>query len=122
MSRDFNILCRPCNETHHFNDANHRSDLMRNIINHANQIADLHSLFQDDQFCIISLDTSYGRIDTSWFVKHRHHELVVVDEYGRTDDQCVKYITCKECETQHSCKLHRDHNGDCSPIAPDKVG
>lgn len=41
------------------------------------------------------------------------HVLVVVDEYGREQDQCSKDWTCS-CGTERHCELKSGHDGECA--------
>lgn len=114
MSTDYNVYCKTCEEIHYFNDANHRDDLMRGLIRHAKTIADMHEMMQDVQE--IAFQTPYGMIDTAWFVKHREHELVVIDEYGRFLNQCIYNVKCEGCTKTVHCMLSHGHEGPHSGI------
>lgn len=88
MSRDWNIYCKTCGDEHPFNDANHRVELMRNLIKHRSAIANLVNLLRDVE---VDLTTSYGRIDPEWFATHENHDLVARSEYGDIDDGKTKW-------------------------------
>lgn len=86
MSRDFNVHCETCNDTHSFNDAN-QEKVMHVFIKHAKAIAALKPLLDDpDLWWPVDLHTSYGNIDVDWFYTHQDHKLVVIDEYGQIWD------------------------------------
>lgn len=117
MSRDWEIKCVTCDKVHGFDDANHRVELMRHIIAHADAVAALAPLmatyagYAGD----IELRTNYGSIDPTWFAAHRGHALLPVDEYGMFDGQCTKDVSCAACATRHACALCTGHTGACVP-------
>lgn len=82
MSCDWHVHCLTCKETCRFQDANHQVGLMQVLIEHAAQIAELDALIQRPILGDISLTTSYGPVDTSFFARHWHHTLVPINEYG----------------------------------------
>ena len=111
MSCDYNVHCRTCNDTHKYSDANHREDLMRTLINHRHAIAAIAPLIHETDN--VEFKTFYGYIDVDWFDKHKEHELVVRDEYGRDIDQCSKDTRCPHCNHRDWCKLPINHDGKC---------
>jgi hypothetical protein len=118
MSCDWNIRCLDCKDTHRFDDANHRDDLMSVLIKHAGAIADLAPLLREaNAITDIAIRTSYGSVDVKWFVTHRGHRMMPVDEYGALLDQCPEYIRC-ECGSNQRCQLKISHDGGHSPKQP----
>ncbi len=107
MSCDWNIKCLDCDETLHFNDANHQDKLMTDIIRHRDAIVAIAPLLKSGD---VELRTYYGQIDTDWFFKHRGHRLRPIDEYGALLGQCNERVTCS-CGAQHRCKLDVEHEG-----------
>ena len=83
MSEDWRVYCKTCNEEHHFDDANHREDLMWLLIDHAETISKLAPLIRDDRNWYISFKCCYGDIDPEWFLKHLGHDLIPRSEYGK---------------------------------------
>lgn len=120
MSEDWNVHCLDCNETEHFNDANHRDDLMAALCRHAKAIAALAPLFKDPGNWLGALEfrTSWGPVDVDWFVKHAGHRLVPISEYGGFMDQCPEYVDCV-CGRSQRCTLQPEHAPPCS-IEPRK--
>lgn len=117
MSCDWHVHCVDCNETHRFDDANHRDDLMRLLIKHADAIAAVAPLLADPEARErLEFKTYYGSIDADWFAKHRGHQLRAIDEYGRLDTQCHGYFRCGNCDHDHACRLDRGHEGDHARI------
>ena len=112
MSCDYVVYCTTCSSRHPFNDANHQQDLMRSLIRYASAIGHLAPLLDEAP---VDVQTPYGRLHPEWFAEHAEHELVVVDEYGRLENQCRANVICSHCTNIHPCLLDRDHDGDHVP-------
>lgn len=110
MSCDWNIWCVDCSSEQSFNDANHQKELMIEICQNAEHIANIHPLIQLGS---VELHTRYGFIDTAWFVTHRGHKIVPKNEYGHVEGECNKPVLCGECKTRHRCSRDGGHDGDC---------
>lgn len=80
MSEDWEIYCRTCDDTHGFDDANHREDLMWFLIAHAKEIAAVDPVVNGGEG--IELKCFYGCLRPEWFAKHLGHDLVPRSEYG----------------------------------------
>lgn len=104
MSRDWNIRCVDCDQTHHFNDASHRDELMSFLCAYAKQIAALPMHPE------LRLATYYGDIDQEWFRTHAAHRLVPIDEYGGLLTQCTEWVSCS-CGSNRRCTLDAGHAG-----------
>lgn len=118
MSTDWNVHCMDCNETHTFDDANHRDVEMAALCKHAAAIAALVPLMEDVTSRGVDLDLGlygYGRIEPRWFAKHLGHRLVPRSEYGDFMDQCSEYIECV-CGNRKRCTLTPNHDGDHSAV------
>lgn len=111
MSTDWNIRCVPCGETLHFNDANHREDMMLELIAHREELEQVAPLLRAKCFDV-RIETSYGDVSAEWFLKHKGHELRPYNEYGAYLNQCEKWVTCDAGE-HHKCILDRNHDGSC---------
>lgn len=108
MSTDWNVHCVTCNDTHYFSDANHQDALMAALCKHADAIAALAPIAGH-----VEIQTLWGSVDTSWFVKHRGHKLVPIDEYGHLLTACAEYVTCG-CGSMRRCTREHGHDGDHS--------
>ena len=108
MSTDWHVHCVDCNVSHTFDDANHQDRLMLLLIKHADAIASLAALQSEDRS--IELRTLWGQIEANWFLNHRGHTLMPIDEYGRLLDQCHERVTC-ECTMVWPCTLKLGHDG-----------
>lgn len=114
MSTDYHVFCVDCQSRHDFNDSNHQAPLMRRLIAHAPAIAALAPLLEATGGDL-SLGTSYGQVDASWFAAHAGHELRVIDEYGKLDGGCVRRVRCPSCPSEHWCRHPHGHSGACEP-------
>jgi hypothetical protein len=114
MSTDWNVHCLDCNNTLHFDDANHQLGLMRALCRHAKAIAPLAELVEDpDVGWAVDLRTSYGPIDPRWFKQHATHRLAPISEYGDLDGECGERIVCAHCDRSSvGCTLERGHDGE----------
>lgn len=110
MSCDWHIHCVTCKSTHRFDDANHRDEMMLDIIKHAAAIAGLAGLPEIAKHDIKLTTTYYGDIDPTWFRDHLGHDLRPIDEYGGLATQCHEYVACT-CGTSRRCVLDRGHDG-----------
>lgn len=116
MSCDWNIHCLDCKVTHTFDNANHCEDLMLFLIRHADSIAALAELENDQtRRHDVELRTTYGPVSAMWFCKHLGHNLAPIDEYGHILGRCTKWVACTGCDTQHPCVLNPEHVGPCLP-------
>ena len=109
MSTDWNIRCVDCNSVHHFDDANHETELMFGLIKHAQAFAAMAPLLEGISW--VWLRTQYGEVDTDWFAQHAAHRLVPHDEYGNDYGQCLENVTCGECGDRRQCRLSGGHTG-----------
>jgi hypothetical protein len=108
VSTDYHIRCKTCGADHHFNDANHQSDLMRALILHRDAIAALAPLVGGSD---LELRTYYGTVSVSWFAEHAGHDLAVWDEYGREFPNCGTRYDCACCGKRDYCALVAGHDG-----------
>lgn len=112
MSCKWDIICVDCDETHGFQDMNHKEELMLAIVRHADAIAAFHEVMIDREMDYnIGLATKYPerQIYTDFFKKHQGHRLRPVDEYGRLSGDCSERIACPSCGAHHLCKLPDGH-------------
>lgn len=118
MSRDWNIRCVTCGETHAFDDG--ILYRMRDLIEARREIAALAPLVRAAKKTRaatsgdleISVGIYRGEIDLDWFEKHRDHDLRPIDEYGELDTDCGKIFQCPCCQSSKSCRLDEGHAGD----------
>lgn len=114
MSTDWHVHCLDCGDTHRFDDANHRENLMALFCKHAAAIGGLAPLIAEAGVDDVQLKAGYGygTIDAGWFAKHATHRLAPIDEYGRLTGKCIHDATRGACTVAHRCKLDHDHTGD----------
>ena len=118
MSHEWYVYCLTCQSRHDLG-VNHGDEQMRVWVRHASAIGALLPLVQE-HWSEVSL-TSYDRhLDVRWFAEHHAHELTVIDEYGRVQDQCESRVACSGCGRQHDCYRTRNHEGPCSPREADR--
>lgn len=123
MSTYWYIHCLDCKDTQSFDDTNHASDMMKDL---AKAGPDLkiaaEALARTDSLPNITFSLRIGRygglekeqLNLSWFIKHGDHHLRAIDEYGRVDDECGKWIKCEGCGSSNErCKRLIGHEGDC---------
>ena len=115
MSCDWNVHCLDCDDTHEFNDANHRVELMRALAKLGPEIAlaaavveKIRAVSNDD----FEFRFAFGCLDTAWWREHGAHRLIARDEYGHNDGECGQYFACRHCKATHFCRLPCGHEGD----------
>ena len=77
MSTYWDIHCRTCDDSHHFEHSNHCEKELLEILQHRKLYAALEPIEGS-----VEVRFPQGYIDISWFVEHHEHDLVVKSEYG----------------------------------------
>jgi hypothetical protein len=110
MSCDYDVICTDCNQQLGLDGWNHMDNECRMFVRNADVIA---MLYEAKKVAGVDLELSHwrGHVDWEWFLKHRGHQLRVVDEYGRYDDTCDERFDCESCGYMTSCKLTKGHDG-----------
>jgi hypothetical protein len=111
MSTDWNIKCLDCDDTHYFNDANHRDREMAILVKHSKVISALAPLEEEFGYSLSLSFGGYGEVDVRWFAKHAGHRLVPINEYGGYMDQCHEFVKCR-CGSSSRCTKLPDHEGE----------
>jgi hypothetical protein len=125
MSTDYDVYCLDCKAEHGFYDANHKDELMRDIIQYAELFANFAPIEASPLGIEIFVDNTARtngsplRVDLSFFAQHRGHHLVVRSEYGDIDDQCGKRFKCGDCDSHLKCARTKGHDGNCTIIRDD---
>ncbi len=116
MSLYWDIVCLECNDKHGF-QVNHGDSTMVELVGDAVDLGiAAKSLVKLKSNVVLRVD-HYGEslmLDMQWFARHGDHHLSPVDEYGRLKSECGLAVKCGTCDAHHSCKLDREHGGDCS--------
>lgn len=119
MSTYWLVLCADCNVEHAGLRVNRREDLIWAITRHADAIAALVPLFEEQSTwgtASLTVNSSDGALDPRWFAEHRGHKLVPINEYGQRADRCPENVRCPTCfQAVTRCTLAPGHGGPHSP-------
>ncbi len=120
MSCDWNVHCVTCRDTEGvIYDANHAEPDIWELIRVApalaaigvasDELAPLSSTLE--RLLRLERDGVAFRNLAQWFARHQGHELVPIDEYGRTSTDCGEWGVCDGCDHTGHCRLPRKHEG-----------
>lgn len=115
MSTNWYVHCLDCQDTHRFDGANHLDEEMATLCKHADAIAAIAPLI-DEAGISIDLRTSVGNINPDWFVRHKRHKLIPINEYGAVLGQCATRVDCG-CGSRQRCTLNAGHDGPHDPTS-----
>lgn len=108
MSNYWDIRCLDCGVDFGIDNANHKDDLMRDLIKAAPALADIADLMENHG---LNMGSGYMYVRPRMFATHRGHRLVAIDECGRIDGTCGVRFECT-CGASITCKLPPGHPGD----------
>ena len=133
MSTHWDVYCIDCDDSHGFDDMNHRDNLMQSVARNGPAFKKAAEIllpaFADlDTYARPNVqveDSGYGKsLSLEWFAKHGDHHLVARNEYGQCLDECGAYFDCKMCDHPHQLRCRRPvkHEGDHAPYRADGLG
>ncbi len=93
MSKCWDVYCKDCDVKSGITNANHREDLMRELVRHRHAIAAIVPLLNDSDVTLTLGGAGYD-FDPSWFAKHHEHNLVPMSEYGDVLDDLCEHRRC----------------------------
>jgi hypothetical protein len=117
VSERWMIVCRTCKVDKDYEGGMHQGlQEMRQVFNARDALASLAEKIGHSTVLLGSTNVAHIEgysIRPSWFLKHRGHDLVVQDEYGKIDGTCGEHVEC-DCGNIRYCVLPLRHNGKCS--------
>ena len=133
MSTEYDVRCLDCGCDHGFENSNHNDKEMRLLASMGPLLAKLcetmlvitdaveetPSVYLEPQ---IRMKDGGWYLNLRWWTEHGKHNLVMVDEYGRCDDECAQQFRCSECQTHKFCKRTRGHDGQHADKRDDARG
>ncbi len=111
MSSCWDIVCVDCKAKMGIENANGAAELMRVLIAGREGFEKLVEKGLDSGTLEITAD-HMACVIPEFFSEHQGHLLKPINEYGRYDDQCGKYVRCENCDASHYCVLASDHEGE----------
>lgn len=109
MSREWDLLCRTCDETCYL-DWHEGALKIRELIPLLPLIAGMRPV--ENVLSSWFVEFGFPRDLLGFAERHHAHDLIPVDEYGDLYGACGRQYQCTCCETWLSCKRPRDHDGD----------
>lgn len=99
MSCTWDIICMDCNEEADFYEV-YRVDIVRSIILKSDAIAEFRAKINDSATTLYDLEVRCDNHDLplEFFLKHRGHRLLPVNEYGDLDLPCPLQFSCQLCD------------------------
>lgn len=108
MSCDWDVHCVDCGEDMGMSDANHRRDLVLDLVAKADAVAELATVDVEIRHY------HYSYVDASWFLRHRGHRLRGRSEYAQWADECNEREPHPGSwsATRRVCYLSYKHDGE----------
>lgn len=113
MSCHFDLWCKTCEDDAGLH-INHGERRLLDLLKHRAAFEGL----TDAAIDAYAEASTEGRVDTDalrFFPRHKGHEVVVRDEYGRESGRCGEWVDCPTCGHAQPCALKAGHEGGHAP-------
>ena len=110
MSNYWSIQCLDCTRTHD-HPQNHGDEVKVEILSHRADWERIAEMVPQICRAAFVINGSEWNVFPRWFLKHKGHTLAVMSDYGYALNDCAEQYTCGGCDTQHTCKRKKGHEG-----------